>query len=1181
MAIGKVIGRVAIKVLPDTTEFREKTANDLRRVEKQLGNVQVDVIPNLDKSTKDRVGAELKAWAKDLNLIVKVDLDLNDRDIADSVVALEALTKKRSVKIAPELDNGAVAKVATALAAMSGLRYTQQLFHEFRQELLNIDKAVPKIGLVSHAIAGLGAWALGVSGNLFSLSSSIAQMGQAGLALPGILGGIAVGLATSAAALKDFNVQVPQAALYLHKLQNIISQNFWEVAAAPIRELVDKLFPILNKKLAETSTALGGFFGKLATSATNILLPALAPMFDNLTKSIEIASGYTDVFVGIIEKLGTLGSSYLPSLAKWFGDISTRFNNFLGKAQADGSLKKWTDDGITALKNFGSVIASTVSIFHSLGKAAQAAGGSTLASLAENLRGVAAAAKDPGFQNGLTATLTAAYAMLKQIRDIAGPALKGLVIAMSQNFQKLGPIIGDTIGTAISALATAFSNPAVAKGLDAMFAGFNDMVHTLAPAMVLVAEKFGIMGELVGALARNIGLVMASGIMTLKPVFISLVAALIPVINMLGPILSQVITALGPVFALLGVQLAKAATALGPLFDQLKILVDLLLPVLVPVLKILVEVIGSALIGVIQGVTLVIKGLVNIVTGVVSVFKGFKDILVGLFTLDFSQIGKGIKEVFGGLGSIILGLVQAGLGAVWAYLNGTVVGFFKKFAIKLIAPFAGPLTKLFKPLETAAAKVMPILEKMFGAIKDGLSYIFGGAGGTFISRIKEVLVYPFKSAGAAIEGAFTGIKQVITVAWNVIKIIFETALTVIRTIIEVHLTIIRTLFETAFTVIRTLIETAFKVIATVFETAFTTIRAIITLAWDAIVTSVTVYLDIIKAVIETAWGAIRAVIGAAMDAISAVIKVAWDAISSVISAVVGTIKTVITTTWNAIKSTSSSVFTAIKDLISKIWNSIKDFISGSLSSIRGVVSGGMNSIKGTMSAAWNSVKSTVSSAWSSVKSAVTTGVSNAAKEAGKLPGKALDGLAGIGTSLYHAGTQLIQGFINGIGDMFSKVKGKLGDLTGKLTSWKGPPAKDKTLLTNAGHLIIDSLIAGFDDKFADVRSMLTDLTTEIAGFIGTSMSKQISDALSFAMTGDVGTTITASAAVQGVNLDRRLGGLEANVTSAARSASKDASKSEAPASISIGNITIPLEDLAQLKDLEEFLDMLRVRTRQG
>jgi phage-related protein len=1259
MAIGKVIGRVAIKVLPDTTEFRDEAASDLRRIQKQLSDVEVKVIPDLDKSEKDKIKAELKKWADALDQKVKIslDLDMNNGDIARSMAALEGLTKKRTAKIAPELDNGAVAKVASGLAALSGVRFVQGMFRNLRQELMSIDLAVPKIGVVTHAIGVLGAMGLSAVGNLFSLSQSLATIGYAGLALPGIFGGIAIGLGTTIAALKDFNTQVPQAAKYMHDLQDVISTNFWEQAAGPIRELVDKLFPILNTKLAETSTALGTFFGNFANSAAEKLLPKLGPMFDYLTQSIGIASGYTDTFVGIIEKLGTVGASYLPSLATWFGNIATQFDGWLEKTGTDG-LTKMVDTGIAALKNLGSVLASTGSILKSISQAATAAGGMTLATLADSLRNVAEAAQSPGFQSGLTATLTAAFNMLDQIGAIAGPSLKALVVSMSSNFQKLAPIIGDTVGTAIAAIASALTNPAVAKGLEAMFQGFNDMVHTLAPVMDLVAEKFGVMGQLVGALARNIGTVLAAAIKTMTPLFVSLIEAMLPIVNMLGPLMAKIITALGPVFAVLGDALGRAAKAAQPMFAAFSDLVDLLMPVL----KIVATVVGDALVGVFQGLTLVIKGVTNIVRGVIEVFSGLWDILAGIFTLDFSRVGEGIKSVFSGLGDIILGALQTALGAVWAYMNGTVLGFFKGFAVKLLGPIAAPLARFFEPLQGAASKVVTFLKDAWGKI----SGLFQGGGGA--AGIKAAITKPFTEAASVLKGVWDAITSVISTAWKVIQTVIGAAVKVVQTIIGAAFSVIRTVIETHITVWRTIIETAWNVIKSVvslaltaiktvittiwtaissffqtsmnglyflfkgpwdaisaflFETmatiqsslmlvwttirtffevlldyfivrfqlaweairaataaVFDAIKAVVTVVWDAISTVIKTALDLIESVVKTTWSAIESAITTVVNAIKTVVTSVWNAITSAISSAVNTVKSAVTAAWDAISSTTSSVFNSIKSTASNIWNGIQGIISGVVGSVKSTVSGAWDTVKTTTSNAFNGLKDIVNTAWDKVKTEVSTGVTNAVSKVEELPSKAVSALAGIGSTLANAGAQLIQGFINGIGSKFGDVKNKLGDLTSKLTSWKGPEKLDKVLLTPVGRLIIDGLIQGFADRFTAVRSMLTDLTNEIAGFIGKSMSQQISDALSFAMKGDVATSITADASVAGVNLDRRLGGLERQVTTAARSAASD-TKSESKGDVSIGNITIPLEDLAQLQDLEEFLDMLRVRTRQG
>lgn len=97
-----------------------------------------------------------------------------------------------------------------------------------------------------------------------------------------------------------------------------------------------------------------------------------------------------------------------------------------------------------------------------------------------------------------------------------------------------------------------------------------------------------------------------------------------------------------------------------------------------------------------------------------------------------------------------------------------------------------------------------------------------------------------------------------------------------------------------------------------------------------------------------------------------------------------------------------------------------------------------------------------------------------------IPGKVTGALGDLGGLLLNAGRDLIQGFINGIGEMFGAVQDKLGDLTGKLTSWKGPPKKDKVLLRPAGRMIIEGLIKGFNDGRQGVKDTLGDITDLIA-----------------------------------------------------------------------------------------------------
>lgn len=104
-----------------------------------------------------------------------------------------------------------------------------------------------------------------------------------------------------------------------------------------------------------------------------------------------------------------------------------------------------------------------------------------------------------------------------------------------------------------------------------------------------------------------------------------------------------------------------------------------------------------------------------------------------------------------------------------------------------------------------------------------------------------------------------------------------------------------------------------------------------------------------------------------------------------------------------------------------------------------------------------------------------------------LPGKIVSALGDLGHLLWNAGAQCIQGFIDGIGSMFGDVEHELGSLTSKLTSWKGPPTKDKILLTGNGKMIIQGLIAGFDQEIPAVQAKLHGLTANIQQSVAPSL----------------------------------------------------------------------------------------------
>jgi TP901 family phage tail tape measure protein len=97
-----------------------------------------------------------------------------------------------------------------------------------------------------------------------------------------------------------------------------------------------------------------------------------------------------------------------------------------------------------------------------------------------------------------------------------------------------------------------------------------------------------------------------------------------------------------------------------------------------------------------------------------------------------------------------------------------------------------------------------------------------------------------------------------------------------------------------------------------------------------------------------------------------------------------------------------------------------------------------------------------------------------------LPGKVKDAVSGAAKWLFDAGKNIIQGLIDGITNMFGKLKKKLGKVTDLIPDWKGPPSKDKKLLHQSGQWIMEGFAQGIDDTLPLVKKTLGNVTATVA-----------------------------------------------------------------------------------------------------
>ncbi|MFE7124029.1 hypothetical protein [Streptomyces sp. NPDC057617] len=1037
MPAGQVIGRISVRVLPDTSDFKEEAKKQLRRIEQQLTvtiNTKIDTTGarrgvleavrdinrdnkvnsrkirfytkiatdgmatavrqaarelqhransqkvafkvddlratgrielELDQRSADQAKQKVKDWLDGVSpLKVRVELDIANGTGAAVSARLQVLTRPRTVPIVPELDNTAVLKVATALAALSGARVLNSIFEKLGNTLKNLDKSVPIIGSLSLAIAGLAGWGLSAASNLAALSASLASIGATALLLPGLLGGMAVGLGVTIAAFRDFNKILPEVKAALSGLQDSISENFWAKAAEPIRTMVDELLPEFTAGVAQTSIQLGGFFAGFSTSLQGALNPALTQMFTDLSASITVATTGTGAFANIIAVLGQVGTSYLPALAQWFVDISTRFSGFLTKSEGNGNLKGWIDEGIQALKDLGSVLLNVGGILAGIARAAEAAGGSSLGMMADTLERIHSTVDSAGFQAGLIGVFQGAHAAMNAIATRSGPAVKELLSQVAQLAETILPQVGQIIGTALSAVADGLNQPGVMSGVHALFDGLQAAVTGLAPAMAPLGRALGALMTVVGAFAAMLGPLVAAALIPLSNAFTALLPAITPIINLLGGTLTGAISQLTPIIS------QQLVPTVGQLLSSAFQTLATILP---PVAALFMEAVSA----VAPLVSQLATGLTPILAVVAKI------------------IGTNVITALTSLIALALQLVSAIILPLIPLLQSVVEA--------ILPPLADAVTRVAEALQPFIQALISVVNVTMPVLVPALQFVIEILGGALVAAVNGV--------GLVLEGLVEIFKGI----WSTIKGVFEIAWGI---------------FEGIFT-------GNWNTFKKGFSDLWDGILGILKGIWDVILGALEVFLNV----------GILGIAGKALKAIRAL----WDA------------------AWGGIRMAGVV-----------IWDAIKSAFTGFGSTLSGLGSSMMSGLGRLFSAGWEAIKSAAGSAMSALGRAISTGVTNAIRFVRELPGRARAALSSLGSTLVSAGKALIRGFIDGITSMFGTVKDKLGSLTSKLTDWKGPESLDRVLLVSAGQLVIDGFIKGLESRYDAVRKSLRGLTDEVA-----------------------------------------------------------------------------------------------------
>lgn len=146
-----------------------------------------------------------------------------------------------------------------------------------------------------------------------------------------------------------------------------------------ITKLAQTTLPTVKKGFGEIADALNGNV-KAAFSAlrSETNTGFLDNIFGNTAKAQGNISNAIDPLIDGFLRLSSASSNLLPRLTDGLTDLLRRFDSFVATAEADGSLDKWMNNGIEALKQLGNSIINVGSILTSLQEAFVGSGGTGL-----------------------------------------------------------------------------------------------------------------------------------------------------------------------------------------------------------------------------------------------------------------------------------------------------------------------------------------------------------------------------------------------------------------------------------------------------------------------------------------------------------------------------------------------------------------------------------------------------------------------------------------------------------------------------------------------------------------------------------------------------------------------------------------------------------------------------------
>lgn len=801
------IGKMAIRIFPDTSKFKADLKKDLAALKGQL-KAAVDVEARVDQASLVQTKARLAGIAKDFKTHVTVDAQTRKAS-----AALGVLTRPRTAEVRVVLQGLDAAKAG--LASLAGGNVASVGFGHAKEVASNFDRIAVSAGAAAVKIAAMSAAMSAMAGNAAMVAVSMAQISGAGLALPGIMSGFLVGLASSADGLQNIllalNEVVGKSGYFENAFRGMRfdhNNDFWSTAKVGLGELVENGVKPFMDEYVKLGKITGVFWSEFFRGMSNgiVAVGGMVQLFKPLHDSFAIAAEGAAPFTEAMFRLGAVGGEYLPRMAAAFTEVSNAFLSWVTQAQETGRINEIIDRGITNAKLFGGILVDVAGVINGVAKAAEAAGGGGLQGLAAAFDAINKAVNGPLMQGALTTVFEGAFAGMKNLTpglsSLAG-AFEQLAPTISRSMEKAGAVVS----ILLDGIAQALRNPAIADGVNKMFDGLVKAAIELAPAFSAAAPAVGALLGAIGEILPVLAPLVTQIVQGLAPAFADFKQSLAPVVEVLAKGLSEALKVILPVVADVVKALAEfmrnnpqlAATilavvgALAPLAPIIGTVVSIIgtiasvIGAIIPVIATMVTwfstvsattgILGVSLTGVLAPIVGLVAGIGLLVAAFVTALassepfrNSLAQIFQGLVTM-VQPIIAAVIPVLVQIGQAFIGMVTTVVGALVPMVT-TIVEIAAQI-VSFLAPIVAFLIQTFSPAFEFIGKTVSDIFGFIGKVISDAINIITGILNVFLSALRGDWEGAWNGLLNVLKGILEFIVNTITGAFDVVMHIFE------------------------------------------------------------------------------------------------------------------------------------------------------------------------------------------------------------------------------------------------------------------------------------------------------------------------------------------------------------------------------------------------------------------------